>query len=38
MPMAVTVRTLLSMKKKGEKIAMVTAYDYHSARVVDAAG
>jgi 3-methyl-2-oxobutanoate hydroxymethyltransferase len=26
------------MKKKGEKIAMVTAYDYHSARVVDAAG
>jgi 3-methyl-2-oxobutanoate hydroxymethyltransferase len=34
----VTVRTLLSMKKKGEKIAMVTAYDYHSARVVDAAG
>ena len=34
----VTIRTLLSMKKKGEKIAMVTAYDYHSARVVDAAG
>jgi 3-methyl-2-oxobutanoate hydroxymethyltransferase len=26
------------MKKRGEKIAMVTAYDYHSARVVDAAG
>jgi 3-methyl-2-oxobutanoate hydroxymethyltransferase len=26
------------MKKKHEKIAMVTAYDYHSARVVDAAG
>jgi 3-methyl-2-oxobutanoate hydroxymethyltransferase len=26
------------MKKKGEKITMVTAYDYHSARVVDAAG
>jgi 3-methyl-2-oxobutanoate hydroxymethyltransferase len=34
----VTVRTLLAMKKKGEKIAMVTAYDFHSARVVDAAG
>jgi len=34
----VTVRTLLSMKKKGEKIAMVTAYDFHSARVVAAAG
>ncbi|MGH2571651.1 MAG: 3-methyl-2-oxobutanoate hydroxymethyltransferase, partial [bacterium] len=38
MPNHVTIRTLLSMKKKGEKIAMVTAYDYHSARVVDAAG
>jgi 3-methyl-2-oxobutanoate hydroxymethyltransferase len=34
----VTVRTLLAMKRRGEKIAMVTAYDYHSARVVDAAG
>jgi 3-methyl-2-oxobutanoate hydroxymethyltransferase len=34
----VTVRTLLALKKRGEKIAMVTAYDYHSARVVDAAG
>jgi len=37
-PSQVTVRTLLSMKKHGERIAMVTAYDYHSARVVDAAG
>jgi 3-methyl-2-oxobutanoate hydroxymethyltransferase len=26
------------MKKKGEKIAMVTAYDYHTARVAAAAG
>lgn len=34
----VTVRTLLKMKRQGEKITMVTAYDYHSARVVDAAG
>lgn len=34
----VTIKTLLSMKRKGDKITMVTAYDYHSARVVDAAG
>jgi len=34
----VTVRTLLAMKRRGERIAMVTAYDYHSARVVSAAG
>ena len=34
----VTVKTLLSMKRKGERITMVTAYDFHSARVVDAAG
>ncbi|MCA9753737.1 MAG: 3-methyl-2-oxobutanoate hydroxymethyltransferase, partial [Gemmatimonadetes bacterium] len=34
----VTVKTLLTMKRRGERIAMVTAYDYHSARVVDAAG
>jgi 3-methyl-2-oxobutanoate hydroxymethyltransferase len=26
------------MKKRGEKIAMLTAYDFHSARVADAAG
>jgi 3-methyl-2-oxobutanoate hydroxymethyltransferase len=37
-PSQVTVRTLLALKKRGEKIAMVTAYDYHSARVADAAG
>ncbi len=34
----VTVKTLLALKRKGEKIAMVTAYDYHSARLGDAAG
>jgi 3-methyl-2-oxobutanoate hydroxymethyltransferase len=34
----VTVKTVLSMKRKGDKIAMVTAYDYPSARVCDAAG
>jgi 3-methyl-2-oxobutanoate hydroxymethyltransferase len=34
----VTVKTLLAMKRKGEKITIVTAYDYHSARICDAAG
>ena len=33
-----TTRKLLSMKMKGEKIAMLTAYDYTSARIVDEAG
>ncbi len=33
-----TVKTLLAMKRKGERITMVTAYDYHSARICDAAG
>ena len=33
-----TTRKLLSMKMKGEKIAMLTAYDYTSARIVDQAG
>ena len=33
-----TVRTLLSMKKHGEKITMVTAYDYPSAKICDEAG
>ncbi len=37
-PSTVTVRTLLAMKRREEKITMVTAYDYHSARVVDAGG
>ncbi|MCM1152141.1 MAG: 3-methyl-2-oxobutanoate hydroxymethyltransferase [Muribaculum sp.] len=34
----VTTRRLIEMKKRGEKIAMLTAYDYSSARIVDAAG
>jgi 3-methyl-2-oxobutanoate hydroxymethyltransferase len=34
----ITVKTILSLKRHGEKIAMVTAYDYHSARICDAAG
>ena len=33
----VTVRTLLKMKKRGERIVMVTAYDYITARLVDEA-
>ena len=34
----VTVNTLLKMKTSGEKIAMLTAYDYSMARIVDEAG
>jgi len=31
----VTTNTLIKMKKEGEKIAMVTAYDYSLARIID---
>ncbi len=34
----VTTKTLLEMKKNGEKITMLTAYDYTSALIVDGAG
>jgi len=34
----VTTLTLKEMKQKAQKIAMVTAYDYASARIVDEAG
>jgi 3-methyl-2-oxobutanoate hydroxymethyltransferase len=34
----VTVPVLLEMKRRGEKIAMLTAYDYQTARIEDAAG
>src|SRR5262249_19794153 len=34
----VTVATLLDMKRKGLKIAMVTAYDYPTARAAEEAG
>jgi 3-methyl-2-oxobutanoate hydroxymethyltransferase len=34
----VTVNTLQKMKSSGEKIAMLTAYDYSMARIVDEAG
>lgn len=34
----VTTHKLLEMKEKGEKIAMLTAYDFTSAKIVDEAG
>src|SRR5580693_9046707 len=34
----VTTHTLEKMKEKGEKIAMITAYDFSFARIFDAAG
>jgi len=34
----VTVQTLRAMKDAGEKIAMLTAYDYSMARILDAGG
>ena len=36
--MRVTVRDLRLMKRRGERIPMLTAYDYTSARLVEAAG
>ncbi|HEU5179524.1 MAG TPA: 3-methyl-2-oxobutanoate hydroxymethyltransferase [Candidatus Polarisedimenticolia bacterium] len=37
-PCPVTVPDLLKMKQRGERIAMLTAYDFPMARAVDAAG
>ncbi len=34
----VTTSRLAEMKKNGEKIAMLTAYDYSTARIMDQAG
>ena len=34
----ITTHKLLEMKQRGEKIAMLTAYDYSSAKIVDEAG
>ena len=34
----VTVKSLVDMKKRGEKISMLTAYDYTMAKIVDGAG
>ena len=31
----ITVKTLVDMKAKGEKISMLTAYDYTMAKIVD---
>lgn len=37
-PRKVTTRRLIEMKQRGEKIAMLTAYDYSMAKLVDGAG
>ena len=36
--MRVTIRDLLEMKRRGEKIPMITAYDYTAAQLVERAG
>ena len=36
--MRVTIRTFQEMKRRGEKIAMLTAYDYTSAKILESAG
>ena len=36
--MRVTIRDLKRMKRRGEKIPMITAYDYTSAQLVERAG
>ena len=36
--MPVTINKIKEMKHKGEKIAMLTAYDYTTAQVIDATG
>ena len=34
----ITTKTLVDMKKKGEKISMLTAYDFTMAKIVDSSG
>ncbi|QQX75898.1 MULTISPECIES: 3-methyl-2-oxobutanoate hydroxymethyltransferase [Aequorivita] len=34
----ITTKTLVDMKRKGEKISMLTAYDFTMAKIVDSAG
>lgn len=34
----ITARSLIAMKQRGEKISMLTAYDYTTARILDEAG
>ena len=36
--MRVTIREFKQMKRRGEKITMITAYDYTSAKLVEQAG
>ena len=36
--MAVTVNTLMKMKNEGDKITMLTAYDYSTAKIMDEVG
>ncbi len=37
-PSKVSIRTLQKMKQQGERITMLTAYDYSLARILDDAG
>lgn len=37
-PVKVTTQTVVDMKREGEKISMLTAYDYTMARIIDKAG
>jgi 3-methyl-2-oxobutanoate hydroxymethyltransferase len=37
-PKKITTHTLQEMKQNGQKISMLTAYDYSMARIVDEAG
>jgi 3-methyl-2-oxobutanoate hydroxymethyltransferase len=37
-PRVVTTKTVITMKKTGEKIAMLTAYDFHVAQYLDQVG
>lgn len=37
-PKKITTRTLCEIKARGEQIAMLTAYDYQTARIADQAG
>ncbi|MCJ7523396.1 MAG: 3-methyl-2-oxobutanoate hydroxymethyltransferase, partial [Dehalococcoidia bacterium] len=36
--MRVSITQIKEMKRKGEKIAMLTAYDYSTAKLIDEAG
>jgi len=36
--MSISINTIKEMKQKGERFAMLTAYDYTTAKIVDAAG